>query len=92
MNSGVLLLRGLVLALVIGLFVLPRIFSKPTDQTRKKRRRFRIVGAFIGNALMPLHALIHPHTKHLIVEQIKDQKEDDQTPIQRILKFTCNGS
>jgi hypothetical protein len=98
--DGVLLLRGLVLLFPIGLFVLPRIFSKTIDKDRAgKRRRLRLIGGFVGNALMPLHAIIHPHTKHLIVEQIKDHAENDQDTdptdpeihLQRQLRRIRNG-
>jgi hypothetical protein len=99
MNSGVLLLRGLILLFLIGLFVLPRVFSRRTPHTGRTRFRLRLRGAFVGNAFMQLHALVNPHAKYLIVEQIKDYAEDDQDAdpndpeihLQRQLRRIRNG-
>jgi hypothetical protein len=78
MHSSAALIHSLVLLFLIGLFVVPRFAAKPANSTGKKRFCLRFSGAFIGNALMPLHALIHPHTKHLIVQQLDNHAEEDQ--------------
>lgn len=78
MGFGAFILRSLVLVLLVGLFVFLRVLGKRADPNQKKRSAFRVVGGLVGNALMPLHAFVHPHTKHLIVEQLKEHAEDDR--------------
>ncbi len=64
----------LLAAAVFCIFVLRHMAHKSSSPNRKKR--FRLAGAFIGNALLPLHAIIHPHTKHIIAEQMQDREDD----------------
>ncbi len=51
--------------------------EKSSDPKRKNRLRF--AAAFIGNPLMPLHAIVHPQVRYVIAEQLKDHSEDQDT-------------
>jgi hypothetical protein len=88
----------LVLSFLVGLIVLLRNFRKHMNPGHKKHSRLRLAGAFLGNALIPLHAIIHPHTKHVVAETLHDRDEDpDADPtdpaqhLQRQLKKIRNG-
>jgi hypothetical protein len=103
MDIGVLLINNLIPLLLIGLLMLigflalPRLANKPAP-TRKNRVRLRRVGSFVGNALMPLHALVHPHVKYVIAEKAEEYAEDrdadptdPMTHLWRQLKPIRNG-
>jgi len=64
----------LLAAAVFCIFVLRHMAHKSSSPKRKKR--FRLAGAFIGNALLPLHAILQPQAKHVIAEQIEDREDD----------------
>ncbi|HTV06276.1 MAG TPA: hypothetical protein VME86_12980 [Acidobacteriaceae bacterium] len=66
----------LFLSALVCCIALLRARRKRTNPNRKKRRR--LAGAFLGNALMPLHAIIHPHTKHAVVQMLDEQTDGDQ--------------
>jgi hypothetical protein len=38
----------------------------------------RRTGARIGNALQLLEEFVHPHTKHVLQEQLKEQEDQDE--------------
>jgi hypothetical protein len=89
---------GRLLPIVLAtLFIFRYRFRKPA--TSKRKKRLRLAGAFIGNALVPLHALIHPHTKYLLAERLDDHAEEEQEAdptdpaqhLQRQLKKIRNG-
>jgi hypothetical protein len=42
-----------------------------------KRRRFRFTGVAVGNALQILHVYVDPRVRHVIVQRLDEQAEDD---------------
>jgi hypothetical protein len=82
---------------LIGLLALPRLANKPAP-TRQNRFRLRRIGSFVGNALMSLHALVHPHVKYVIAEKVEEYAEDQDadptdpmTHLRRQLRPIRNG-
>jgi hypothetical protein len=69
-------LRAVCLAILLVLATLG-IRASRTLSSYFKRRRFRRTGAAAGNALELLHVYIDPRVRHVIVQRLEEQAEDD---------------
>lgn len=98
MDSGALVVYGPVLFVLVCVFIFLRDSSKRNHPSRRKRFRLRLIGGFVGNALMPLNAIVHPHAKYAVAEKMdqhaEDQDADPTDPmahLRRQLKPIRNG-
>jgi hypothetical protein len=74
LSAGVL--RAICLFVVLVLAILGFRARRKVSST-SKRRRFRFTGVAVGNALQILHVYVDPRVRHVIVQRLDEQAEDD---------------
>jgi hypothetical protein len=69
-------LRAVCLAILLFLSTLG-FWARSKLSSKGKQRRFRYTGAAVGNALQILHVYVDPRVRHVIVQRLEEQAEDD---------------